>query len=275
MKKLCSKFTKTKFIPCNVMINRLLSEREFIENYKILYKYKLSSANLNILIFEVKLTFQSVKQAHDNNKKVDIMNSTLGSKSLFQLITVLCIIILQITNSFVHRMFPDSLWFINVLHVCASAPISSGTASHQGTLSHFYPLCMQKHYRNKCVLHLSGTGSFILQTETGFKIQISIRETLLEQGRYLIKLNNIYISTYFKVSKVMLYSRLFDIWVNSPLNPTGSQMDQYIPDRCRVDTSLPAHSRPGTRATYSAQKAYREYPCGRDLHWRRWTRFLT
>jgi len=58
------------------MINRLLSEREFIENYKILYKYKLSSANLNILIFEVKLTFQSVKQAHDNNKKVDIINFT-------------------------------------------------------------------------------------------------------------------------------------------------------------------------------------------------------
>ena len=41
-------------------------------------------------------------------------------------------------------------------------------------------------------------------------------------------------------------------------------MDQYIPDRCRVDTSLPAHSRPGTRATYSAQTAYRENLSGRD-----------
>ena len=35
-------------------------------------------------------------------------------------------------------------------------------------------------------------------------------------------------------------------------------MDQYTPDRCREDTSLPAHSRPGACATYSAQTAYRE-----------------
>ncbi len=42
------------------------------------------------------------------------------------------------------------------------------------------------------------------------------------------------------------------------VNPTGSQMDQYTPDRCREDTSLPAHSRPGACATYSAQTAYRE-----------------
>ena len=53
--------------------------------------------------------------------------------------------------------------------------------------------------------------------------------------------------------------------MNSPLNPTGRQIDQYIPDRCRVDTSLPAHSRPGTCATYSAHTAYREYPFERDL----------
>ena len=52
--------------------------------------------------------------------------------------------------------------------------------------------------------------------------------------------------------------------MNSPLNPTGCQIDQYIPDRCRVDTSLPAHSRPGTCATYSAQIAYRENLSGRD-----------
>jgi len=43
------------------MINTLFSEREFIEYHKILYKNKLSSSNLNILIFEVKLTFQLVK----------------------------------------------------------------------------------------------------------------------------------------------------------------------------------------------------------------------
>ena len=41
-------------------------------------------------------------------------------------------------------------------------------------------------------------------------------------------------------------------------------MDQYIPDRCRVDTSLPAYSRPGTCTTYSAQIAYRENLSGRD-----------
>jgi len=80
---------KIKFIPYKVVINTLFSEREFIENYKILYKNKLASSNLNILIFEVKLTFQSVKQAHDNNKKVVITNFTLGSKYVFQLITVL------------------------------------------------------------------------------------------------------------------------------------------------------------------------------------------
>ena len=179
------------------MINTLFSEREFIEYHKILYKNKLSSSNLNILIFEVKLTFQLVKQAHDNNKKVDIINFTLISKYVSQLITVLYIVKLQFTNSSVHRMFPDSLWLINVLHVCASAPISSGSASYQGTLSHFYPLCTQ------CVLHPSGTGSCILQTETGFKIQISISETLLEPCRYLIKPNSTYISIYFKVSKII------------------------------------------------------------------------
>ena len=92
------------------MINTLFSEREFIEYHKILYKNKLSSSNLNILIFEVKLTFQLVKQAHDNNKKVDIINFTLISKYVSQLITVLYIVKLQFTNSSVHRMFPDSGW---------------------------------------------------------------------------------------------------------------------------------------------------------------------
>jgi len=78
-----------------------------------------------------------------------------------------------------------------------------GTATHQGTLSHFYPLCTQKYYRNKCVLHPSGTSSVILQTETGLKIHFSISEILLDHGRYLIKLNSIYISTYFKVSNII------------------------------------------------------------------------
>ena len=80
---------KIKFFPYEVVINMLFSEKEIIENYKILYKNKFSSTNKNILMFKVKLTFQSVKQAHDNNKKVVITNFTLGSKYVFQLITVL------------------------------------------------------------------------------------------------------------------------------------------------------------------------------------------
>ena len=80
-----------KFYQNNIkfMIYTLFSEREFIEYYKILYKNKLSSYNLNILIFEVKLTFELVKQAHYNNKKVDIINFTLGRKHVSQLITLL------------------------------------------------------------------------------------------------------------------------------------------------------------------------------------------
>jgi len=57
--------------------------------------------------------------------------------------------------------------------------------------------------------------------------------------------------------------------VNSPLNPTGSQMSQYILDRCSVDISLPAHSRPGTCATYRAQTAYRENLSERERRRRR------
>ena len=80
-------------------------------------------------------------------------------------------------------MFLDSLWIINVLYVCASAPISSsGTATHQCTLSHFYPLCTRKYYR-KYVLHPSGTSSVMVQTETGLKIHFSISGTLLDHCR--------------------------------------------------------------------------------------------
>ena len=79
-----------------------------------------------------------------------------------------------------------------------------GTATHQGTLSHFYPLCTQKYYRNKCVLHPSGTSSVILQTETGLKIHFSISEILLDHGRYLIKLNSIYISQHILKFLILL-----------------------------------------------------------------------
>ena len=105
----------------------------FIYQNKIKF-LKFSSTIINILMFEAKLTFQLVKQADD--KKVDFIIFILGSNLLFTIIKVLISIISPITNSSVHLMFPGSLWIINVLYVCASAPIStSGTATHQGTLS--------------------------------------------------------------------------------------------------------------------------------------------
>ena len=189
---------KIKFIPYKVRINTLFSENVFIKNYKILYKNKLSSANLNILMFEVKLTFQSKKQAHDNNKKVDIMNFTLGNNFLFQFITVLYTIILQITNSSVHLMFPDSLWIINVQYLITPAPISSGPATHQGTLSYVYPMCTRKYYRYTYVLHPSGTSSVTVQSETSLKIYFSSSETVFDHSQLLIKLDRIFISTNFK-----------------------------------------------------------------------------
>ena len=85
-------------------------------------------------------------------------------------------------------------------------------------------------------------------------------KTMLEQNKKMDKSQQ----RMEHLQGVVLYSGLFNIRVNSPLNPTGSQMDQYIPDRCRVDTSHTAHSRPGTCATYSAHTAYRENPFGRD-----------
>ena len=154
---------KIKFIPYKVMINTSYSEREFIENYKILYKNKLSSSNLNNFMFKVKHTFPSEKQVHDNNKKINIINFTLEIHFLFQFITFLYTIILSINPS-VYLMFPDSLWIINVSYTCPFAPISPGTATYQGTHSHFYPLCTQQHFKNSCVPHPSGTSSDILPT---------------------------------------------------------------------------------------------------------------
>ena len=99
-------------------------------------------------------------------------------------------------------MFPGTLWIKNVLYVCASAPISSsGTATHQGTLSHFYPLCTREYYMYKYVLHPPGTSSVTVQTETSLKIHFSNSGTLIDHGRQFIKLVSIFISTYFKVSK--------------------------------------------------------------------------
>ena len=99
-------------------------------------------------------------------------------------------------------MFPGTLWIKNVLYVCASAPISSsGTATHQGTLSHFYPLCTREYYMYKYVLHPPGTSSVKVQTETSLKIYFSISGTLIDHGRQFIKLVSVFISKYFKVSK--------------------------------------------------------------------------
>ena len=99
-------------------------------------------------------------------------------------------------------MFPGTLWIKNVLYVCASAPISSsGTATHQGTLSHFYPLCTREYYMYKYVLHPPGTSSVTVQTETSLKIHFSISGTLIDHGRQFIKLVSVFISKYFKVSK--------------------------------------------------------------------------
>ena len=137
---------------------------------------KSSSTILNILIFEAKLTCQLVKQADE--KKVDVLNSILGSNVLFTIITILFNLISHIAKSSVHLMFPGSLWIKNVLYVCASAPISSsGTATHQGTHSHFYPLCTRKYYMYKYVLHTPGTSSVTVQTETSLKIHFSISGT--------------------------------------------------------------------------------------------------
>ena len=125
----------------------------------------------------------------------------MGSKFLFKIINVSCNIKLQVTNSSVHLMFPDSLWIINVQYAFAPAP--SGSATHQGqTLSYYYPMWTRKYYRNTYVLHPSRTSSVMVQIKTSLKIYFSISETIFNHGRLLIRLDSIFISTYFKVSKI-------------------------------------------------------------------------
>ena len=172
-----------------------------LKNYQIKIKFsKSSSTILNILMFKAKLTCQLIKQADE--KKVDALNSILGSNVLFTIITLLFNLISHIANSSVHLMFPGSLWTKNDLYVCASAPISlSGTATLQGTHSHFYPLCTRECYVYKFVMHTPGTSSVTVQTETSLKIHFSISGTLIDHGRQLINLDSIFVSTYFKVSK--------------------------------------------------------------------------
>ena len=123
---------------------------------------------------EDKLTFRLIK----NEEKVDIIIFNLESKFLFKIINVSCNIKLQVTISAIHLMFPDSLWIINVVqYAFAPASISSGSATHQGTLSYFYPMRTRKYYRRTYVLHPSRTSSVTKQTETSLKIYFSISET--------------------------------------------------------------------------------------------------
>ena len=95
-------------------------------------------------------------------------------------------------------MFPDSVWIINVQYLITPAPISSGPATHQGTLSYVYPMCTRKYYRYTYVLHPSGTSSVTVQSETSLKIYFSSSETVFDHSQLLIKLDRIFISTNFK-----------------------------------------------------------------------------
>ena len=148
---------------------------------------------------EDKLTFRLIR----NEEKVNIIIFNLESKFLFKIINVSCNIKLQVTISAIHLMFPDSLWIINVVqYAFAPASISSGLATHQGTLSYFYPMRTRKYYRSTYVLHPSRTSSVTKQTETSLKIYFSISETIFDHGRPSIKVKNIFNSTYFKDSKI-------------------------------------------------------------------------
>ena len=174
----------------------VFSDEIIIEDYKIRYKKKFSSSILIILTGEDKLNSRLTK----HEKKVDIIIFNLGIKFLFlsKIINVSCNIKLQVTNSSVHLMFPDSLWIINVQYLITPAPISSGPATHQGTLSYVYPMCTRKYYRYTYVLHPSGTSSVTVQSETSLKIYFSSSETVFDHSQLLIKLDRIFISTNFK-----------------------------------------------------------------------------
>ena len=114
----------------------LFSDEIIIEDYKIRYKRKFSSTILNILMIEDKLNFMLTK----HEKKVDIIIFNLGIKFVFKIINVSYNIKLKATDSSAHLMFPDSLWIINVQYPITPAPTSSGTATHQGTLSYVYSM---------------------------------------------------------------------------------------------------------------------------------------
>ena len=126
----------------------------------------------------------------------------MGIKFVFKIINVSYNIKLKATDSSAHLMFPDSLWIINVQYPITPAPTSSGTATHQGTLSYVYLMCTRKYYRNTYVLHPLGTSSVMVQTETSLKIYFSSSETVFDRSQLLIRLDSIFITTYFKVSKI-------------------------------------------------------------------------
>ena len=109
----------------------------------------------------------------------------------------------QVIDSPAHFMFLDPLWIMNFQYPFAHAPISSGSATHQGTLSYFYPMCTRKHYGNMYVLHTPGTISVTAETETSLKIYFSISETVFKHVRPLVRLDKMFISTNFKSLKIL------------------------------------------------------------------------
>ena len=132
---------------------------------------------------------------------VDIIIFNLGSKFLFKFSNVSGNIEVQVINSSAHLMFFDFPWIMNVQYHFAPAPISSGSATHQGT-PYVYLMCTRKYYGNMYVLHTPGASSVTVQTKTSLKIYFSISETVFEHGRLLIRLDSIFITTYFKACKI-------------------------------------------------------------------------
>ena len=197
-KKIIFKNYQKKIQYSKVMLNTLFLDKINIDDYKILYKKKYPSTILNFLMIDFKTTFRLINQ----EKMVNIIFFNLGSKFLFKFINVSCKIKVQAINPSAHLMFFDLLWIMNVQYQFAPAPIPSGSATHQGTLSYVYSMCTLKYYGNMYVLHTSGTSSATAQTETSLKIYLSISETVFEHGRFLIRLDSIFISTYFKTCKI-------------------------------------------------------------------------
>ena len=191
-KKLIPKNYQKKINLSNFLPNTLFLDKITSEDHKI----------LNFLMIDVMIIFLLI----NHEKLIDIINSKLRSKSFFKFSNLSYNIKVQVVNSSAHLMFLNLLWIMNFQYSFAPAPILSGPATHQGTLSYVYTMCTRKYYVNMYVLHTPGTSSVTVQTETSLKIYFSISETVFEHGQILIKLDRIFISTNFKACKT-LYRR--------------------------------------------------------------------